>query len=369
MTEQTIPAPRGDDRRSRRHRGGFFFPLLLVGIGLVLLLNNLGITNWSGWDIVARGWPVLVIAMGLDLLVRRDGYVTGVVLAGIGVAALLNTTGVWQWDMLRAAVRYWPLLLIAMGVDIFVTKPASVGALIGVLPGVIGIVALAWFIGAFGSDDRTIETRTISQPLPAVSSASIDIEPIAGSLRIRGLRTGDMLISGPVALSRGERVEESLTTSGGRAAYTLASRGAFAPPAFTEGDEQRWHWDLQVAADLPITLSTTMVAGESSIDLSGVAIDEFKIETVFGETYVVLPVEGAVDGSIDGIVGSIEIVVPTGLAVRVEADSLIGDVEVPADFDREGGAYVSPGYAAATSRADIVVNQLVGSVTVRYEQG
>lgn len=54
---------------ARRHRrssatGAF----LLVTIGLLLLLANLGWFDWFRWHLV---WPVLLIALGLALLARR----------------------------------------------------------------------------------------------------------------------------------------------------------------------------------------------------------------------------------------------------------------------------------------------------------
>lgn len=354
--------------RVRRRRGGVFFPLLLVGIGLVLLLNNLGVTDWSGWDIAAKGWPILVIAMGLDLALRRDGIITPILLCGLGVAALLSTLGTWQWDMVGVAARYWPVLVIAIGVDVFVSRPASVGALIGVLPGIVGVAALVWFLGGVGHDASVVETRTISQPLPAASAADIGLRPIAGSLRVAALREGGFLVTGTAGLTRGERVDESVSVSGGTVSYTLVSQGSFSTPTYI-GSGERWYWDLKVAQDVPLTLSTTMVAGATRLDLTGLEVERFVAETVFGETYVVLPRQGTLSGKIDGVVGSTVIVVPAGLAVRIEAGSLIGGVDVPADFHRDGDVYTSPGYESATQRVDVEVDQLMGGVEVRYERG
>ncbi|MFN2224851.1 MAG: LiaI-LiaF-like domain-containing protein, partial [Anaerolineae bacterium] len=46
-------------------------PVLLIAIGIILLLNTMGILEWSVWWRLIRLWPVLLIAAGLELLLGR----------------------------------------------------------------------------------------------------------------------------------------------------------------------------------------------------------------------------------------------------------------------------------------------------------
>lgn len=46
----------------------FGFGLVLVGI--LLLLNNLGIIQGDTWDYI---WPAIIILLGLSILLRRKG--------------------------------------------------------------------------------------------------------------------------------------------------------------------------------------------------------------------------------------------------------------------------------------------------------
>ncbi len=52
-------------------RGSLVGPAVLVGLGIILLLNNFGALPWSVWETIFRLWPVLVIGVGLDLLIGR----------------------------------------------------------------------------------------------------------------------------------------------------------------------------------------------------------------------------------------------------------------------------------------------------------
>ncbi len=65
------PAPPGFDSSSRGtgpYRGGIWAGGVLVIIGLYFLLRNLGLLDWWNWDLF---WPLVLIAIGLLIVVRR----------------------------------------------------------------------------------------------------------------------------------------------------------------------------------------------------------------------------------------------------------------------------------------------------------
>jgi uncharacterized membrane protein HdeD (DUF308 family) len=47
-----------------------FFGILVLVVGVVLLLQNLGLLEASVWDII---WPIVVIAFGASLVFKRKG--------------------------------------------------------------------------------------------------------------------------------------------------------------------------------------------------------------------------------------------------------------------------------------------------------
>ena len=67
------------------------FALLLVAAGVVLLLQNLDVIGWGFWLEVWRFWPVLLVAIGVNLILgRRLPW-----LATAVVAALVIGSTVW----------------------------------------------------------------------------------------------------------------------------------------------------------------------------------------------------------------------------------------------------------------------------------
>jgi len=49
-------------------RKEYFWPAVLVLVGVYFLLNNLNLLGWLRFDVV---WPILLILLGVWLIVRR----------------------------------------------------------------------------------------------------------------------------------------------------------------------------------------------------------------------------------------------------------------------------------------------------------
>ena len=54
--------------RNKHHGGGILGGLFLVFIGIIFLLNNLGLVPSSVWNELWKFWPVLVILIGIRIL-------------------------------------------------------------------------------------------------------------------------------------------------------------------------------------------------------------------------------------------------------------------------------------------------------------
>ena len=105
-------------RMERRHRyghgaGGMVIGALIVLIGLVILLDNMGIIRFHD---VWRYWPVLLIVLGVSKILESHapaGYVWGGVITLAGALLLLDNLDIVVFDF----NLIWPLLLIAFGLS------------------------------------------------------------------------------------------------------------------------------------------------------------------------------------------------------------------------------------------------------------
>jgi predicted membrane protein len=100
------------DRRMGRGHGGLVGGVVLAGIGLLLLLQNLGIPYF---DDLERYWPVILIVLGIAQAYRSmgmGGRIWGAAIFLAGVIVLLNNFGIVHGDVWRFL---WPGILIMIG--------------------------------------------------------------------------------------------------------------------------------------------------------------------------------------------------------------------------------------------------------------
>jgi predicted membrane protein len=120
--EQKMEARRArwENRMARHHHhsgaSGIFFGAIVVAVGCLLLLDNLGIFRFRD---VWQYWPVLLVAWGVSRIVDSrtlSGWVWGGIVTLVGAFLLLDTLDILAFNF--AVV--WPLLLIAFGVSVLV---------------------------------------------------------------------------------------------------------------------------------------------------------------------------------------------------------------------------------------------------------
>jgi len=103
-------------RRYRSGNHGIFFGAIVVAVGVLLLLDNLGIFRFRD---VWQYWPVLLVAWGVSRIVDSNspsGYVFGGVVTLIGAFLLLDNLDIISFNF----AVLWPLLLIAFGISVLV---------------------------------------------------------------------------------------------------------------------------------------------------------------------------------------------------------------------------------------------------------
>ena len=307
------------DEKNDVHRRSLIGPVILIGLGIVFLLNNLGVLSWSVWEVIFRLWPVLLVAAGLDLLLGRRSI----------------------WGSLLALVL-------------------TVAIVAGVL----------WLFGSGIIRGREAAAEEVAQALGGATQARVIIAPAVGSLRVESLAESDNLIAGVIHPVSGENVNRDFTVEDETATFTLQSAGSFGPftPFFGSwGGEPGW--DLGLNGEVPLELEVSMGVGESDLDLEELQVSDLTVSMGVGQTTVVLPAVGRFQAKIDGAIGQTVVVIPRGMEARVQVDTGLAGSRLPAGYRQQDDVYTSPGYASAEDRVDLEVSQAIGNVSIRQSEG
>jgi hypothetical protein len=312
---QPLPSP--------RRAPGLFWPIILIGLGVILLLSNLGRLPADPWPLVWRLWPVILIVIGLDILLGRRS--------------------VWG-GMFSAALALF---------------------LIG---GVIALLYIArnyptWY--RFSASE--FHTQHIAHPLGDVRQADVRIDFPGGLGTLSALEDSSNLIEGDVSYP-GDLMD-LFSSSGSSARVQLDSRFFGWGLMWRETGSRRWTLGLNPRAEYDLTLDTG--SGSYEFDLRKLTLRSFELDS--GSGYVALTLPDAEKAPrrfrLNSGSGAVDIRAPEGVALRVEYDGGSGALIAPGlhkvSGGRRDGVYESAGFSLGGQYIVIELDGGSGSVTIR----
>ena len=316
------------------------------------------------------GWGIFFILVGAVPLALRAGWLTD--------------------EQVASAWTLWPLLLVAIGLGLVLrrTPLEGLGGLLAA--GVFGVIVGGLFasgvggfsVGGCGGSSALRPFPVAAGSLESPTEVSINVE--CGTLAITPQDGTGYRIEGEDTSGIGPDV----TVGDGEMTIDARDhdRGLFG----LLGEREDWRIALPREVDLDVDLevnagsstvdltgnrvgsaSVQLNAGRAVVDLSGTrSIGEFSFQVNAGAVEVRLPSTSS-SGSIEVNAGSVKLCTTPGVAIRIET----GD-GVAASYDFDGGDLVqtgstwqSPGYATAPVRVDLEVQGNAGSFTLDPAEG
>jgi hypothetical protein len=300
-----------------RNRGGLIWPVILIGAGVVFLLNNMGVLDWGVWNTLLRLWPVLLVAVGLDILIGRRSTLGSALVA---------------------------LLLVVVFVAAIMLGPN-------------------WGVRTASLVDRT---EQISADLKDAQKAAVNISFGAGSLVLGALPEGSSkLIEGSVDLSKNERLSTDHQGSGSNTRYSIRSNNTWVMGTEVIDQAEDKVWDLDLNRDVPLDLDVNSGVGKTTLDLTSINLTDLQVDGGVGQVTVRLPAEGRYNVGVDGGLGELILIVPEELGVRVRVNGGLGSVSVKGEFERKDREYTTPGFSSAENRAEVDIDGGLGRIEIR----
>ena len=299
---------------------------------------------------------------------RRRSVVWPVVLISLGIVFLLNNLGLVSWDIWYTLLQMWPILLVAVGIDLIFGRRS------GIFSAITAVVILALFAGAFwlfgvsgqvwGGDQVS---RAVLQDAEGAESAEVDISLNVGELYIEALpEDSNLLIDGEIRIGEFETVYEKYRLVGDTAVYSLDTRGQQYHPGwiFSDGNDSNKIWDLAINPNLPLDLRLDSGVGRAELDLTGMTLTSVEIDSGVGEVVLTLPADGEYQVYVSGGVGQLVIYIPDEVGARVSLDTGLGDSNILGDFTYRNGYYYSDEYQNADEQVEIYLDGGVGNIRI-----
>ncbi len=307
----------------------------------------------------------------------RRGSVTGaLILIVLGFLWLLNNLGYLPGDIWHNLWRFWPVILILLGVDIALRGFPTWFAL-PVLLLVVVVVVGAVLLVAPTLPAEEIVTESLSQELAGLSQAQVQLEMDGGTLHVQRLEDqSQQLMNGEFTHSSNVVIQQEFSEASGRGNLRLADRyEAFFPFFFLAGMRNDWSVDLTPL--IPLELELDADAGpfeplgsshcQLDVILNDLVLDDFKAELDDCEGEVALPSSDGLSASVNLDGSELTVSIPSDVGARVELD--LDDTELTIDSSRfmkiSDNEYVSREYDEAETRLDLTLRATDSSVSIR----
>jgi len=307
-----------------RRTGPLTGALLLIAIGGIFLYANL-VPEWDPWPLISRYWPVLLIVLGLGKLI----------------------------DALRS--HNAPTTPGAPGPPAATRRGGEIGA-------ILVVILLVMLAAVGGRRFSRMSHEEQSVDAQGAESVRMNIEMPTGHLKISG--GAAKLLDADFNFREAEgQPHISYDHSGKEGTLTISQSGK---PHFG-GSENRWQ--LRLNNDQARELHLEMGAGQGDLDLRGVRLTKLSVEMGAGELNADLTGDWNhdVDVRIEGGVGSASIRLPHDVGVRVHAEGGIGSINVRG-LQKRGGFYVNDAYGSSPVTMNVSVEGGVGEIRLIEQQ-
>jgi hypothetical protein len=302
---------------------GFLFPLILIAVGGVALLANLGVldpdTLWRVVDL----WPLLLILLGLEILLSRTlpAVVAGPVMLAVFVLALLG------------ALAY----------------AATASPVSG---------SRAPFARPLPLDVRTAGSAQVtdtSAPLERTQQGTLRLHVGASRVDIRGESLGEDLFRAHLEFPNGESAP-TVTVDSGRIEIDQSGTRRFSFPRVG-----RRSVELRLNNRVPWTLQLDGGALNGTVDLQDLRLSSLNVDG--GAAHLDLrlpPPSGTVRVGMSGGAIDVTLRLPPSTAARVTMDGGANSLSVSRGGRRSGGfgsmVWESDGFASASDRYEVTVS-------------
>jgi hypothetical protein len=301
MEEEVQEEAHEDDGHS------FFWPILLIGVGIYFLLSNLGLWPGLNWRALFSFWPLFLIFGGLNIIANQlPRPLNRVVSTGVSLVA----------------VAVFGLLLL------FGDR----------VPGLMGVEAT----------DRAITEAIAYDPDGEVAQARVDVSFNSYGGEVKALEDSPNLIAGEV--THHGRLQFNTRVEGDTAVVDLDTSGGGFFSWGWFGDEGT-AWDIALSPNTPLDLDLDLASGSTTLDLSELQLQALSIDAASGSNVLHLPA-GDYEATYDAASGSVEIFLPASGNVTMEVDGASGGIRLHLPDTMEAQVVVEDGGSGRLNPGD-----------------
>jgi len=290
------------ETKPQRVVGAPIWGIFLLFLGVVFLLQTLDVLPWGLWGTLWRFWPVLIIIVGLGILLRRYN--------------------VWLVSLIIAV---------------------ALGACLGIA---------VWQYG-LSSPGGTIAT-SCSHSLDGIERARVEADFTAANISISSLASS----SPNLVEVKGGNMKVDFHQQGSEGRLYLSTGKA---------DSNGINYEAKLTRNIPLVIDVMSTVGNLELDLSNLEIAELRLDIDDGNCEVTMPSSaGTTEVEIEADAANIEVTIPAEVAARIQADTDFCVFSMNENrFHKQGDYYISDAFDTAPNRIYLEIDCDVGRLRVK----
>ncbi len=269
--------------------------------------------------------------------------------------------------------RLWPLVLVLLGIELLLRNHVPWPILAALAAVVLIVGAVASSSSWPGQASAPAYTTTAETQLQGASQAAVTVRFGAGQLNLGSInppRAGtlaSMTYQGPRQLAP----EPRYSTSAGLGQLDYEATTHAAPPSFLPWVDGRSsdaaRMDLNLEPDVPTSLAVQTGAADAHLDLSNLDVSTLDMSVGAATTWLRFPANaGSTTAHIRGGASTITLEIPQGVAAQIQYQGGVSTLNV--DQSRfpsvSDSVFRSPDYDSATNKLDLTIATGVTTIQI-----
>jgi hypothetical protein len=294
---------------------------------------------------------------------NREKLIPGIILIGIGALFLLRNMGVIHWWTLGSLWRFWPLILVVIGINTIFHRSKAVAVITWL---VFFAIIIGYSIATPPSPPWNHVVQVSDSPRTPVV---IPVTPQTET-GVLNLNTGAMQLTI-------KETDDSLVTVSGfpfQPQYRLNSSSDGKTQEITidtssrswRGNEDSFQGIIELNKDVRWRIDTKLGAVSTRMDMSQIDLEYLNMEVGAGDVTLILA-QSEEDSAVTINAGATQLVleIPQEINGRIHTQSVLTQTAINENhWNREGDTYFSEGYDASRPTLDITVKMGVGKLEV-----
>jgi hypothetical protein len=303
-----------------------------------------------------------------DRQYRKGSSISGgLIVVAVGVVCLIANLHP-ELDLYSIAMRYWPVILIVIGLgkiaDAFLIRNDSTasyaGRNAGVSAAMLVLIILVILAIARGHGRVVVQQESQTIDLQSAKTVTANIDLPSGTLDLAG-GASKLLDADFKYRERDGKPQAIYTVSNGHGTLDISQENNSHLHLAGSGNA----WRLRFANCVPLDVNVDIGAGKADLNLQGLDVGHADLKVGAGQANLDLtgPRKSDLHVDIHGGVGSAVIRLPRDIGVRVHASDGLGSVNAHG-FHEDGDDYTNDAVSKSPITIYVTISGGVGQVTL-----